>query len=95
MQIDFSPLTVCNSVTNYTPLTIEKRNSKSGTEKKICFRGQFATRGHNSRSLTIWTLNTKRWTKKNINERLWFKNIELSFVDCGQLVDFKPIDREK
>ena len=65
MQIDFSPLTVYNSVTNYTPLTMKKRNLKSGTEKKIGFRGQFATRGHNSPSLTIWTLdsNTKRSTK--------------------------------
>lgn len=41
MQIDFSPLSVFNTVTNYSPLTMEKRNLKSETEKKIIFRGQF------------------------------------------------------
>ena len=34
MQIDFSPLTVFNMGTNYTPLTIEKGNLKSWTEKE-------------------------------------------------------------
>lgn len=50
MQIDFSLLTVYNMVTNYITLTKVKRNSKSGTEKKIGFRGQFSTQGHHSRS---------------------------------------------
>jgi hypothetical protein len=29
-----------------------KKKSKTGTEKKIGFRGQFTTRGYNSSSLT-------------------------------------------
>lgn len=37
---------------------MDKRNLKSGTEKKIVLRGQFSTRGLNSRSLTNWT-----WTR--------------------------------
>ena len=58
MQIDFYPLTVYNTVTNYTPLTMDKRNLKSGAEKKIVFRGQFSTWYLNSHSLTNWT-----WTQ--------------------------------
>ena len=69
MQIDFSPLTVFNTGTNYTPLTIEKRNLKSWTEKKNGIRGQFAARGLNSRSLTVWTLNSNSKTvDKKIND---------------------------
>jgi predicted DNA-binding antitoxin AbrB/MazE fold protein len=75
---------------------MEKINLKSGTEKKIVFRGQFTTRGLNSRSLTIRTLdsNTKRYLKKILTNDL-VKNIELSFVDSGQHVDLKLIDKEK
>ena len=57
------------TVTNYNPLTIEKRNLKSWIENKIVFRGQFSTRGLNSRSLTNWTQMQNGGHKQN-NEQL-------------------------
>jgi len=73
MQIDLSPLTVFKTGTNYTPLTNGEKIFISWTKNKINARGQFATRGLNSRSLTVWTLmnsNLKTVDKKRLTTRL-------------------------
>ena len=54
MQIDFSPLTIYNTVTDYISAD-GGENLKSKNRKEIGVRGQFAALGLNSCSLTNWT----------------------------------------
>jgi hypothetical protein len=72
MQIDFSPLTVYNTVTHYTPLTMEKINLKSGDRKENCFPWTVYNTGtpFSFADNSDFGLEYKTVDLKNINERL-------------------------
>jgi len=95
MQIDFSSLTVYNTGTGYNSADGWRKNQNKGHKKEIwspctIFNTwtQFSFADNSDFEFKI-----KNGGQKNY--RLASINMELSFVDSGQHVDFKTIDKEK